>query len=119
MDAFLREISSSKDKSSSEDSETQEINSEEEEILLEEDANYDMWVYEDCCKPLNNNTTGRQIICDNRKCNNSYMLQCSGIIYEDSAYYDLDLENINFICERCREWTENFIFFVIKNIFWR
>ena len=47
------------------------------------------------------------------------MLQCSGIIYEDSAYYDLDLENINFICERCREWTENFIFFVIKNIFWR
>ena len=119
MDAFLREISSSKDKRSSEDSETQEIESEEEEILLEEDANYDMCVYEDCCKPLNNNTTGRQIICDNRKCNNPYMSRCSGIIYEDSAYYDLDLENINFICERCREWTEIFMFFVIKKIFWR
>ena len=80
MNAFLREISSSSDKSSSEDSETLEFESEEEEILLEEDANDDMWVCGDCGKVWNNNTTGRWIICDNRKCNNPYMFQCSGIM---------------------------------------
>lgn len=45
--------------------------------------------------------TERWIVCDERACNLAFHLQCSGLDYEEDQYYDLDLDNLSFLCEAC------------------
>ena len=39
------------------------------------------------------------IVCN--LCDKPYHLHCSGIQYNQQDYYDIDIENIDFICEEC------------------
>ena len=41
----------------------------------------------------------RWIVCD--KCDKAFHLQCSGVIYRARVYYDVDIENMKFLCEAC------------------
>ena len=41
------------------------------------------------------------VVCDVRTCNLAFHLQCSGIDYDKDEYWDLDLENLTFLCEAC------------------
>ena len=41
----------------------------------------------------------RWIVCD--QCGTLFHLQCSGVFYDDSSYYKVDIENIEFLCDFC------------------
>ena len=47
----------------------------------------------------------RWIVCDERTCNLAFHLQCSGLDYDEDQYWDLDLDNLAFLCEGCTAKT--------------
>ena len=46
------------------------------------------------CKAKYKKDDNRWIICD--KCDNAFHFQCSGVKYKTAAYYDIDIENMDF-----------------------
>ena len=43
----------------------------------------------------------RWIVCDN--CDTPFHLQCLGVFYDKSSYYEVDIENIQFLCDFCNQ----------------
>ena len=44
------------------------------------------------------------IQCDN--CSKPYHLQCCGLIYDKDYFYELNIENINFVCSMCESFEK-------------
>ena len=57
------------------------------------------WTCRDCHKKYEYDDH-RWIVCD--KCDEAYHLECSGIQYKTSTYYDIDIQNMNYFCDNCQ-----------------
>ena len=55
------------------------------------------------CKVWKKKDNNRWIVCDNKMCSKAFHLQCASIDYDDDDYYYLDVENLPFLCEDCRD----------------
>lgn len=62
-------------------------------------AKADVWQCGDCGLPWDEDGDDVWIQCDN--CDQWYHLQCSGVDYDVAKYYELDADDINFICAAC------------------
>jgi len=51
------------------------------------------------CKLAWKEDDNRWIVCD--RCDREFHLQCSGIQYRTNAYYDVDIKNMDFLCNEC------------------
>lgn len=79
----------------------------EEEIILSEgegsddrqDQDEPVWVCQACNEHWDEYGDDRWVLCD--ACNRAYHLQCSGIHYITTEYYDIDLDDFNFYCHNC------------------
>ena len=63
------------------------------------------WTCEECQGDYaddEENDGDRWLVCDNRKCNLAFHLQCSGLDYEENEYWDLDIDNLPFLCKACQ-----------------
>ena len=61
----------------------------------------DDWICQDCGDHWDDDGEDHWIICD--LCGSKFHLQCSGIQYRSSQYWTLDLDNIYFECDRCKQ----------------
>ena len=61
----------------------------------------DLWICSDwdCGEEWDDKSNDCWVVCDS--CGNRFHLQCSGIEYETSDYWDIDLESMVFECESC------------------
>ena len=61
--------------------------------------NDEIWLCHHCNEVWDYEDDNRWIVCD--ICDEKYHLQCSGLQYEASEYYEKDLEDENFYCDDC------------------
>ena len=61
----------------------------------------DLWICSDrdCREEGDDESSDRWVVCDS--CGDRLHLPCSGIEYETSDYWDIDLESMVFACESC------------------
>ena len=59
------------------------------------------WCCDHCKEMWDDDDPNQWVVCDVRTCNLAFHLQCSGIDYDKDEYWDLDLENLTFLCEAC------------------
>ena len=60
----------------------------------------EIWVYGECNAEWEMDDN-RWIVCDN--CDTPFHLQCSGVFYDASSYYEVHIENIKFLCDFCNQ----------------
>ena len=59
----------------------------------------DIWFCWDCGEEWDENGDDQWIVCD--ICSQTYHLQCSGVQYETSQYWSIQLDKVKFECEEC------------------
>ena len=64
-----------------------------------------IWCCNFCKNDYDEDEGDRWIVCDNNMCNLAFHLQCSGLDYEKDSYWDLDLDNLPFLCDTCQTST--------------
>ena len=63
---------------------------------MNEDA--DNWICF-CCGIVRGEDNNWWVVCN--LWDKAYHIQCSGIQYNEQAYFDIDNEGIDFVCEEC------------------
>ena len=63
------------------------------------------WQCRDCADEWDKDGDDQWIVCD--VCNQLYHLQCSGIQYTISEYWNIQLDDIDFECEECERFLHD------------
>ena len=59
------------------------------------------WCCDFCKEMFDEDDPNMWVVCDESTCNLAFHLQCSGIDYEEHEYWEVDLENLAFLCDTC------------------